>query len=68
MKLPLDKDDIDTIIFILTPTNTTSCDKCVKWKTRILNDLMFGNFGNMGKDMIHLVNHLQRKEETKEGA
>jgi hypothetical protein len=62
MQLPLNDDQIDSIIFVLTPTNRISCEKCVKWRTRILAELKVGNFGNVGKNMMHLVNHLQRDE------
>ena len=62
MQLPLNDDQIDSIIFVLTPTNRISCDKCVKWRTRILSDLKVGNFEKFGKDIMHLLNHLQNDE------
>jgi hypothetical protein len=64
MQLPFNDDEIDAIIFVITPTNSVSCDKCMKWRKLILSELKVGNFGNVGKNIMHLANHLQRDSES----
>lgn len=59
MRVPLSTMEFDTVLHIISSGDKQDCAKCEKWRIRIRGDLRLGNFDDMKKGIMHLVNHLQ---------
>jgi len=61
MHLPLTNDEFNEVMSIIASSGVTGCEECEKWRLHIHSNLYFGKFDRMGKDVMHLVDHLQLK-------
>lgn len=66
MKIPLTNYEINKVLNVVSSPHMPLCNKCVKWRGQIITELRNGNFGTMGKNFMHLVNHLQRDDHGNE--
>lgn len=61
MRLPITNDEFNQVISIIASSGLRGCEECEKWRLHIHSNLHFGKFDRMGKDVMHLVDHLQLK-------